>query len=377
MVKQSKLVTYLHNATDFCNLLRRFLAKETFYLLSSKVTSDVLEIIDFLVLWSTFECQSNVYKKLEKHLFSLIWSNDKNISNAVINAFKRICLKIDEENTDEKISSKRIIEKLLDQIDLNLTLTFEHILKQLLNESTSTTANFFSFIEVLLDYYLKLTTDNSKKNLSDDFFKQIQQPKTCDIEVIDDEEPTEKATRLFDNMVKQSKLVTYLHNATDFCNLLRRFLAKETFYLLSSKVTSDVLEIIEFLVLWSTFECQSNVYKKLEKHLFSLIWSNDKNISNAVINAFKRICLKIDEENTDEKISSKRIIEKLLDQIDLNLTLTFEHILKQLLNESTSTTANFFSFIEVLLDYYLKLTTDNSKKHLSDDFFKQIQQRKY
>ncbi|CAF3554291.1 unnamed protein product [Adineta steineri] len=199
--------------------------------------------------------------------------------------------------------------------------------------------------------------------------------KTCDIEVIDDEEPTEKATRLFDNMVKQSKLVTYLHNATDFCNLLRRFLAKETFYLLSSKVTSDVLEIIDFLVLWSTFECQSNVYKKLEKHLFSLIWSNDKNISNAVINAFKRICLKIDEENTDEKISSKRIIEKLLDQIDLNLTLTFEHILKQLLNESTSTTANFFSFIEVLLDYYLKLTTDNSKKNLSDDFFKQIQQR--
>ena len=74
-------------------------------------------------------------------------------------------------------------------------------------------------------------------------------------------------------------------------------------------------------------------------------------------------------------MSSKRIIEKLLDQIDLNLTLTFEHILKLLLGESTSTTAEFFSFIEVLLDYYLKLTTDNSKKHLSDEFFKQIQQR--
>ncbi|CAF1122471.1 unnamed protein product [Adineta ricciae] len=194
-------------------------------------------------------------------------------------------------------------------------------------------------------------------------------------DVIDDEEPTEKAKRLFDNMVKQSKLVTYLHNATDFCNHLRRFLAKDAFYLLSSKVTSDVLEIIDFLVLWSTFECQSNVYKKLEKHLFSLIWSADKNISNAVINAFKRICLKIDEENTDEKISSKRIIEKLLDQIDLNLTLTFEHILKQLLGESTSTSMNFLSFIEVLVEYYLKLTTESSKKHLPDEFFKQIQQR--
>ncbi|CAF0881395.1 unnamed protein product [Rotaria sordida] len=196
-----------------------------------------------------------------------------------------------------------------------------------------------------------------------------------DIEINDDEEPSEKATRLFDNMVKQSKLVSYLHNATDFCNHLRRFLFKDAFYLLSSKVTSDVLEIIDFLVLWSTFECESAIYKKLEQHMFSLIWSNDKNISNAVLNAFKRICLKIDEDNKDDKISSKQIIEKLLDQIDLNLTLTFEHILKQLLSESTSITANIFHFIEVLLDYYLELTIHNSKKHLSDDFLKQIRQR--
>lgn len=35
-------------------------------------------------------------------MFSLIWSHDKNISNAIINAFKRICLKIDEETKDEK-----------------------------------------------------------------------------------------------------------------------------------------------------------------------------------------------------------------------------------------------------------------------------------
>ncbi len=32
-------------------------------------------------------------------------------------------------------------------------------------------------------------------------------PTSSDIEIIDDEEPIEKATRLFDNMVKQSKLV--------------------------------------------------------------------------------------------------------------------------------------------------------------------------
>lgn len=32
-------------------------------------------------------------------------------------------------------------------------------------------------------------------------------PKSSDIELVDDEEPIEKVTRLFDNMVKQSKLV--------------------------------------------------------------------------------------------------------------------------------------------------------------------------
>ena len=57
------------------------------------------------------------------------------------------------------------------------------------------------------------------------------------------------------------------------------------------------------------------------------------------------------------------------------MTLTFEHILKQLLNESTTTAANISSFIDLLLDYYLKLTNDQSKKHLCDDLFKQIQQR--
>ncbi|CAF5110364.1 unnamed protein product, partial [Rotaria sp. Silwood1] len=51
-------------------------------------------------------------------------------------------------------------------------------------------------------------------------------PTHSHLEIVDDEEPSEKATRLFDNMVKQSKLVSYLHHATDFCNHLRRFLAK-------------------------------------------------------------------------------------------------------------------------------------------------------
>ena len=36
---------------------------------------------------------------------------------------------------------------------------------------------------------------------------------------------------------------------------------------------------------------------------------------------------------------------------------------------------NISSFIDLLLDYYLKLTLDQSKKHLSDEFFKQIQER--
>jgi hypothetical protein len=97
-----------------------------------------------------------------------------------------------------RISSKRIIEKLLDQIDLDLTLTFEHILKQLFSESnsTTTTADFFSFVEILLDYYLKLTTDHSKKNLSDDFLKQIQQRQSSFLQLISFVIPYDKKHQL-------------------------------------------------------------------------------------------------------------------------------------------------------------------------------------
>lgn len=72
------------------------------------------------------------------------------------------------------------------------------------------------------------------------------------------------------------------------------------------------------------------------------------------------------------RLSSKSIIEKLLDHVDLNLTLTFEHILKQLFSESTSETANEFYFIDALLDYYLDLTIHSMKKHSNDEFLKQI-----
>lgn len=96
-----------------------------------------------------------------------------------------------------RISSRGIIEKLLDQIDLNLTLTFEHILKQLLGESNSTTTtNFFAFIETLIDYYLKLTIGHSKKDLSEDFFKQIQQRQMAFLQLISFVIPYDKKHRL-------------------------------------------------------------------------------------------------------------------------------------------------------------------------------------
>ena len=101
------------------------------------------------------------------------------------------------QNRVFRISSRGIIEKLLDQIDLNLTLTFEHILKQLLGESNSTiTTSFFAFIETLIDYYLKLTIGHSKKDLSEDFFKQIQQRQIAFLQLISFVIPYDKKHRL-------------------------------------------------------------------------------------------------------------------------------------------------------------------------------------
>ena len=105
--------------------------------------------------------------------------------------------------------------------------------------------------------------------------------------------------------------------------------------------------------------------------MFALIWSKDKNISSAVINAFKRICLKFDEEN-----SSKEILVKLLDQIESNLTLTFEEIFKHLFNDETNLpVAQVTSFVDLLIDFYLRLTLDQRQKHLSDEVFLELQRR--
>lgn len=78
-----------------------------------------------------------------------------------------------------------------------MTLTFEHILKQLLGESNSTTtANFFAFIETLIDYYLKLTIGQSKKDLSEEFFQQIQQRQMAFLQLISFVIPYDKKHRL-------------------------------------------------------------------------------------------------------------------------------------------------------------------------------------
>ncbi|CAF0791526.1 unnamed protein product, partial [Didymodactylos carnosus] len=173
---------------------------------------------------------------------------------------------------------------------------------------------------------------------------------------------------LLNDMIKQQRIVCYLYNANEFCNLFRHFLNVELIYLLKSKISSDVLEIIEFLIIWSSFDSYSSDYKQNEQNLFSLIWSTDKNITAAVIDAFKRIYLNIDNTKIkDERISHKNIIEKLLLHIDVDFDITFEHILKQLFDRKEINVA----FIDVLYDYYLMMTIDNNynNKYMTDDFY--------
>jgi hypothetical protein len=212
-------------------------------------------------------------------MFSLIWSHDKNISNAVTSAFKRICLKIDEENKDEKsdkLISKRIIEKLLDKIDLNLSLTFEHILKQLFNESNSTptSTNFFSFIEILIDYYLKLTIDNSKKNLSEEFFKQIQQRQSSFLQLISFVIPYDNKHRLTThlNSIVQSLIRRIDKDDLDYfryqIQILGNLLTTKTSY----EIPIEFYDLIIAKLLNSSIETNQNSWINCMKELLNILF---------------------------------------------------------------------------------------------------------
>jgi len=171
-----------------------------------------------------------------------------------------------------RISSKRIIEKLLDQIDLNLTLTFEHILKQLLSETNSTiTTNFFSFIEILLDYYLKLTTDNSKKNFSDEFFKQIQQRQSSFLQLISFAIP-------YDNKHRLS-----LHFNSIIQNLIRRIDKDDLDYF-----RYQIQIIGNLLTIKNSYDIPYEFYDLIIKKLLNSSVQSDQ---NSWINCMKQILI--------------------------------------------------------------------------------------
>jgi hypothetical protein len=179
---------------------------------------------------------------------------------------------------NNRISSKRIIEKLLDQIDLNLTLTFEHILKQLLGESNSiSTAHFFSFIEILLDYYLKLTTDQSKKTLPDDFFKQIQQRQYAFLQLISFVIPYDKKHRLSShfNLIIQNLLRRIEKDDLDYLRYQIQIIENLITAKPSLDIPNEFYELISKKLVQSSSELEQNSWINCMKQFFALVFRKE------------------------------------------------------------------------------------------------------
>ena len=174
-----------------------------------------------------------------------------------------------------RISTKQIIEKLLDQIDANLTLTFEHILEQLLNESALTASNIISFIDLLLDYYLKLTIDQSKKHLSDAFFKQIQERQSSFLQLISFVIPYDRKQRLasqFPSILQSLRRQIETHDLSYF-----RYQMEIISHLLSTRQSSDcsndfAQSISKKLLDCPTADVDPHVWINCMKQMFAIFF---------------------------------------------------------------------------------------------------------
>lgn len=96
------------------------------------------------------------------------------------------------------------VEKIRENENVN-DLDNQHLLFERIVEQQQRVCSMYSTDESLESF--------EKYNLQMSILIQLQSklnhclPNNSDIELVDDEEPKEKATRLFDNMIKQSKLV--------------------------------------------------------------------------------------------------------------------------------------------------------------------------
>ena len=160
-----------------------------------------------------------------------------------------------------------------------MTLTFEHILKQLLNESTTTAANISSFIDLLLDYYLKLTLDQSKKHLSDDLFKQIQQRQSSFLQLVSFVIPYDKNKRLASQFhcIIQSLIRRIDKEDLSYVRYQMQIIST----LLSSKTLSDLSNEFYDLIIRKLLDCASqsdtHVWIHSMKQMLTILSLNQSN----------------------------------------------------------------------------------------------------
>jgi hypothetical protein len=232
--------------------------------------------------------------------------------------------------SENRISSKRIIEKLLDQIDLNLTLTFEHILKQLLGESNSTiTENFLSFMDILLDYYLKLTTDHSKKNLSDEFFKQIQQRQIAFLQLISFVISYDKKHRLAShfNSIIQSLLRRIEKDDLNYLRYQIQILSNLLTAKSSLEVPNDFYHLISKKLLQSSIELDQNSWINCMKQFCILLFLKEPTANDFLMKFLRSLAEQINWplENVDYQTklndnSWRKTFIRLLTSINTLLT---------------------------------------------------------
>lgn len=125
---------------------------------------------------------------------------------------------------------------------------------------------------MLIDYYLKLTIDQSRKHLSDDFFKQIQQRQSSFLRLIVFVIPYDRKQRLNSQFVV---ILRNLRNQIDMHDLhYFRYQMEIVFHIISKKsVSTDLNDLIQSIgkkLLESNIEAIPSIWNELMRQTFNI-----------------------------------------------------------------------------------------------------------
>ncbi|XP_050546197.1 condensin complex subunit 1 isoform X2 [Daktulosphaira vitifoliae] len=241
---------------------------------------------------------------------------------------------------------KSFLEEILDGRDLRSFKELEILENMPLTEVLMRIKSYITLrrFKVALKFFLRgrqtfkneklFELENENNSIVDQFFVcfkniwwyQLKLPNIeCNIDDLEQMTLEELSNKIYSSETK----ITYLQDCASYLSTLKEA-SKTIIQLMFGNTTSESLEAIDFFTTAHQFgvpEAQLGIDAMLK-----LIYSNESNIKDAMINSYNTIYLSIEEENVDSNARPMIIMKRLLN-LAKSLNVTNRKAFKVLLNE--------------------------------------------